>query len=96
VSIAGAALCAYPLRMTIVPEDAHPGRRTTSVSLGRDCLADARELGVDAPQGGERGSRGAVAEARAARWLDDNREALDASNKFVEQHGLPLEDLRLF
>lgn len=32
----------------------------------------------------------------AARWLAENREALDAWNAWVEANGLPLEKMRLF
>ena len=33
---------------------------------------------------------------RAARWLEENRAALDASNDWVEANGLPLANKRLF
>lgn len=39
--------------------------------------------------------RDASAEARAKRWLEENREALESSNRFVEENGLPLKNLRL-
>jgi len=32
----------------------------------------------------------------AKRWLEENREAIEGWNRYVEEHGLPLEDLRLF
>lgn len=38
----------------------------------------------------------AVAFRRQARWLAENRNALDSSNTFVEQHGLPLARYRRF
>lgn len=37
-----------------------------------------------------------TAEQRRRDWLVQNREALDASNTYVEQRGLPLERHRLF
>ena len=33
---------------------------------------------------------------RAQEWLDENREALDSWNAWVEEHGLPLAKYRLF
>jgi antitoxin CcdA len=72
------------------------GRRATNVSLSRDALAEAREFGINVSQACERGLRETIAEARAARWLEENREALESSNAWVETNGLPLAHLRLF
>jgi antitoxin CcdA len=74
----------------------HPGRRPTNVSLSREYLAQARELGINISQACERGLRETIAEARAAQWLEENRAAMESYNRYVEGHGLPLEDLRLF
>lgn len=38
----------------------------------------------------------AVARRRQAQWLPENRNALDSSNTFVEQQGLPLATFRRF
>jgi antitoxin CcdA len=37
-----------------------------------------------------------VAEARRARWLEDNKEAIEAYNDMVERDGLPLDEFRQF
>ena len=71
-------------------------RRATNVSLSREHLAEARELGINVSQACERGLRETIAEARAARWLEENREAIESSNAWVEANGLPLAHLRLF
>jgi antitoxin CcdA len=34
----------------------------------------------------------AIAQARQTAWLRDNRAAIDAMNKYVETHGIPLEE----
>lgn len=72
------------------------GRCATNVSLDRDYLAEARELGINISQACERGLVETLAEVRAARWLEENREALESSNAWFEKHGLPLEKYRLF
>lgn len=81
-----------------LPNNSKPrsGRRATNVSLNRDHLAEARELGINISQACERGLVETIAETRSARWLEENREALDAYNRYVEKNGLPLEKLRLF
>jgi hypothetical protein len=38
----------------------------------------------------------AEADRLAAAWLEENREAIDDSNAYVEEHGLPLAKYRLF
>jgi len=44
----------------------------------------------------ERGLAEEIAEARAAEWLDENREAIESWNSYVEAHGLPLARFRQF
>ena len=72
------------------------GRRATNVSLTRHHLAEARELGINISQACERGLTAAIAEKRTQRWLAENREAMDSYNRYVDENGLPLENLRLF
>lgn len=59
-------------------------------------MAEARELGINLSQACERGLVETIAEARSARWLKENREALESSNAWVEANGLPLAKYRLF
>ena len=73
-----------------------PPRKPTNVTLPEPLLREARELGVSLSQACERGVAASVAEARAQRWLRDNRDALDAWNEYVEQHGVPLAEFRRF
>jgi antitoxin CcdA len=79
-------------------EDVRPAlqRKATNVTLPEALLKEARELGINLSQACERGLAASVAEARAQRWLKDNREALNAWNEYVEQHGLPLAEFRQF
>jgi antitoxin CcdA len=37
-----------------------------------------------------------VKEARGKRWLEENFDALESSNAWVEASGLPLAEFRLF
>lgn len=71
-------------------------RRATNVSLDSAHLAEARELGINVSQACERGLVETLAEERARRWKAENREALEDWNRYVEEHGLPLERYRLF
>lgn len=33
---------------------------------------------------------------KAEQWVEQNREAIESSNEYVEKHGLPLEKVRKF
>jgi antitoxin CcdA len=72
------------------------GRRATNVSLDRDYLAEARELGINISQACERGLEATIKEERARRWKEENREAMEGWNKYIETHGLPLAKYRMF
>jgi antitoxin CcdA len=51
---------------------------------------------VSISQASNRGLQEAVKAARAERWLEENKAALDSYNDWVEANGLPLEKFRLF
>jgi len=71
-------------------------RRATNVSLDPRLIEEARALDVNVSRACEQGLIEQIAEARAARWLADNADALAASNAYVEAQGLPLASVRLF
>ncbi len=55
-------------------------------------LEEARRLGVDMAGKTEAEIRTAVNEA----WIEENREAIEGWNAWVEKNGLPLERYRTF
>lgn len=71
-------------------------RRATNVSLSAEIVAEARELDINLSQACERGLIDTIAEVRKARWLEENREALESSNAWIDANGLPLAKYRLF
>lgn len=71
-------------------------RRPTNLSLDRDLLTEARALKVNLSRAAEAGVRSAVAAARSEKWQADNAAALQSSNAYVEEHGLPLDRFRQF
>ena len=71
-------------------------RRATNLSLSEALVDEARALEINLSQACEHGLELAVTEARTARWLKENQEALDSSNAYVEARGLPLGRLRQF
>lgn len=71
-------------------------RRATNVSISARLLDEARELQVNISRAAEQGLTRAIAERRALLWLEENRAALESSNEFIEQFGLPLAQYRVF
>jgi antitoxin CcdA len=72
------------------------GKKVTNLSLDQALLADARALGVNISQAAEKGVTEAVRKAKGEAWVQENREAIEASNRWVEKNGLPLEKYRMF
>jgi antitoxin CcdA len=71
-------------------------RKPTNVSLDAQAVADARALGVNVSQACEMGLVKEIKAAREARWLAENRDAIEATNQWVEENGLPLAKYRVF
>lgn len=77
-------------------DESPPPRKSTNLTLAVGLVAEARELGVNISQAAEVGIAAAVARCRSERWLAENQDALESSNAFVEQQGLPLAQYRNF
>jgi antitoxin CcdA len=70
--------------------------RATNVTLSAALVEEAKLLGVNISLAATSGLEQAVSRKRAERWAEENRDALESYNQFVEAHGLPLNDQRLF
>lgn len=64
-------------------------RKPTNVSLDADQLVAAKELGINVSRACGDGLAKAVRSAREARFLQENRDAFDQYNRWVEENGLP-------
>jgi antitoxin CcdA len=71
-------------------------RRSTSLTLNRELLDEARELGVNVSRAAEEGVAQAVRAGRARRWREENAAAMDDYNRFIDAHGVPLSEFRKF
>ncbi len=76
-----------------------------TVELDAETLKQAREAGVDLSVALRRGLRGMLParlptdeerERAAQQWYEENKEAVDASNAYVEKHGMWSDGLRMF
>ena len=73
-----------------------PLRRATNISLDQSLVEAARELEINLSRACEQGLAREIKATREARWRQDNAEAIESSNRYVEKHGLPLAKYRLF
>jgi antitoxin CcdA len=71
-------------------------RKAANLSINADVLADAKALDINVSRAAEIGIAEAVRAEKGRRWLEENREALESSNAWVEKHGLPLAKYRQF
>ncbi|MED5610915.1 MULTISPECIES: type II toxin-antitoxin system CcdA family antitoxin [Pseudomonas] len=76
--------------------DPQAPKKATNLSLNSDLLKQARELDVNLSAVLEEALAEVVRERLQARWLEQNREAIDAYNQHVEDAGVFGDDLRSF
>lgn len=77
-------------------KNAQTFRKSTNLSLPSDMVEEARALGVNLSRAAEEGIAKALKAEREKRWKEENREAIEAANAWVEANGLPLEKHRMF
>jgi antitoxin CcdA len=71
-------------------------RKAVNLSLDPNLVADAKDIGINLSQTCEAALATALKQAREARWIEENWDAIQSSNAWVEKHGLPLEKYRMF
>lgn len=71
-------------------------RKPTNLSLDAQLVADAKAMGLNLSETAERAIAEAVREEKVRRWKEENREAIESWNRYVEQNGIPFADKRQF
>ncbi len=69
-------------------------KKPVNLTVNSDLLRQAKELKVNVSQVLEVALASQVKRLREAQWLEDNKEAIDAYNRHVEENGLPFEPVR--
>lgn len=59
-------------------------------------FTEARALGLDPDAIAASAIQDAIRAEKARRWQEENREAIEAQNAWVEKHGVPLAQYRMF
>ncbi|WP_027390309.1 type II toxin-antitoxin system CcdA family antitoxin [Chrysiogenes arsenatis] len=71
-------------------------RKAANLSLDSDILQLAKKLEINISRAAQRGIEIAIAERQAELWYEENQDALESSNKYVAEHGIPLAEYRNF
>ncbi len=71
-------------------------RKAVNVSLDTGIVAAAREVGINLSQISEEAIRAAIRGAHERRWADEHAQRIDAFSAWLDEHGMPFEDLRVF
>ena len=71
-------------------------KRATNLTVDPELLDAARALNINLSATFEASLRDALRKEKSAKWLEENRAAIQSSNDWVKKHGLPLEKYRQF
>lgn len=71
-------------------------RKAVNVSIDTGVIAAARAEGINLSQISEEAIRSAARQAQERRWADEHAERIDAFATWLDEHGMPFEDLRVF
>jgi len=71
-------------------------RQSTSLSLNRALLDEARALGINLSRAAEEGVAQSIRATRAQKWRQENAGAMEDYNRFIENGGIPLAEFRKF
>jgi len=73
-----------------------PAKKPTNLSIRTDLLEQARALDINLSSEFEKHLVEVIRRRRGEQWLKDNREAIEAYNRYVEKHGVWSDGLRSF
>ena len=68
-------------------ETPSPGKKPVNLTIQKTLLDEARAMNLNLSQAAEAGVRAAVRKAKEEAWLEENKEAIEAHNKRVEEIG---------
>ncbi len=71
-------------------------RKSTNITLPADIVQEAKALGVNISQASEKGVVAEISQRRKAKWVEENWEAIQSNNAWIEKNGLPLAKYRMF
>ncbi len=71
-------------------------KKATNLSLNSDLLKRSRELNINLSATLEQALKAKLAETEAEKWKRQNKNAIQAYNEFVDEHGCFSDEFREF
>ena len=71
-------------------------KKAANLSVNSDLLRKSRELNINLSATLERALKEELSKRDAARWVDENRAAIQSYNDFIDQHGCFGDEFRDF
>lgn len=71
-------------------------KKATNLSINKELLAEARNLNINLSATLEQALTEKVRQEKRKRWLENNRDAINACNELTEQNGLFSDKHRAF
>lgn len=71
-------------------------KKSCNLSINAELLREAKGLGINLSQTLEAELEKLVRQAKAKAWAEENREAIESQNRWIEKHGLWSDGLRMF
>jgi antitoxin CcdA len=69
-------------------------KKAVNVSIREDLIAEAKAFGTNISAVVERALEEEHRQKRREKWRADNREAMEAWNRWIEENGIPFEEIR--
>ena len=76
--------------------DLQAGKKPANLSINADLLTKAKALKINLSAALETALAERISASQREQWLEENRSAIDAYNKMVEEHGVFSDELRSF
>jgi len=82
--------------MPVPMSDTKAPKKAVNLSINSDLLRQAREMKINLSRALEQGLEQLLSKERTRRWQEENREAIEAHNRYVERCGVFGDRLRKF
>ena len=63
----------------------------TTLMISKKLKEEAREYGINISAVARKGIDHAIKKAKEEKWIEDNRDAAESYNQWIEKNGLPLQ-----
>jgi antitoxin CcdA len=83
-------------RQNLVTYDTTAPKKAANLSINSDLLEQAKALNINLSRTLEQGLEQHILAEKRKRWQEENREAIDAYNKRVEEYGVFSDGARSF